>query len=205
MSIVTCFQIRAALLACALCVLAEAASAQAAPVQYWLPSGMFGLGGHWTDGGSAATYRNFPGFEAGYASGDDWRANFKTGAFVRSEAASFGLTGLGRAGIASDFGALTAQSTVAGYAFKGGGDLPVSVYAGFDTLTYRPGFGSALAPFNSDVSVAAGYTARAGIAFQPAPNVTLSLGASFTQQQSGDGDPDARLLPGQSPFYGTRR
>lgn len=195
-----------AVVVAALCVAGQAAFAQVAPVQYWLPNGLFGMGGDSAGAGGNATYGNFPGFDAGYANADDWRANFRTGMFVRSDSGSIalnglglnglGLSGLNQTGPVSSFGALTTQSTVTGYAFKGAGDLPVSIYAGFDTLNYRPGLGSPLAPFNSDASIAAGYSARAGIAFQPAPNVSLSLEAGFTQQQSGsDSDINSRLLP----------
>jgi hypothetical protein len=174
----------------ALCLCGQVADAQVAPVQYWLPSGLFGFGSGWTNANSSNTYGNFPGFDAQPGDGD-WRANFRTGMFVRSDAGSVGLNGLGRAGALSDFGALSYQSAVTGYNFKGAGDLPVTLYAGFDTLKYRPGLGSPLAPFSTDASVAAGYSARAGIAFRPTPNISLSFEAGFTQQQSGgiDGRP----------------
>ncbi|MET0219852.1 MAG: hypothetical protein ABW213_04260 [Tardiphaga sp.] len=204
MAIFTPQWLRSAVIVAATCLGGQAAFAQAAPVQYWLPSGLFGMGGNWADA-NTATYRNFPGFDAGYVSDADWRANFRTGAFVRSETGSIGLNGLGLnslglnsfgPGTVSSFGALTTQSTVTGYAFKGAGDLPVTVYAGFDKLDYRPGLGSPLAPFSSDASIAAGYSARAGIAFQPAPNVRLSVEAGFTQQQlDSSSDINARLLP----------
>lgn len=204
MSIVTSPPLRAAVIGAAFCLIAQAAWAQqAAPVQYWVPNGPFGLGG-WSDAG-ITSYRNFPGFDAGASVDGDWKSNFRTGAYVRSEAASFDRMGLGWAGATSDFGGLTAQSTLAGYAFKGAGDLPVTVFAGFDTLNYRPGIGTALAPFSSDTSIAAGYRARAGIAFQPIPNLTLSLEGSFTQNQLDDGSPTQRLLSGQSPYGGFRR
>ena len=172
-----------------LCLAGQAAQAQVAPVQYWLPGGPFGFGG---SAGGATTYGNFPGFDAPARDGD-WRDNFRTGLFVS-----------GQAGAASAFGALAWQSTLTGYNFKGAGNLPVSVYAGFDSLNYRPGLGSPLAPFSTDASIAAGYRARAGIAFQPSANVTLSLEAGFTQQGTGDGDINSALLPA-SPFYGVRR
>lgn len=204
MSIVTSQSLRAAVIGATCCLIAQVASAQqAAPVQYWVPNGPFGLGG-WSDAG-ITSYRNFPGFDAGAAYDGDWKSNFRTGAYVRSEAASFDRMGLGWAGASSDFGGLTAQSTLAGYAFKGAGDLPVTVFAGFDTLNYRPGIGTALAPFSSDTSIAAGYRARAGIAFQPIPNLTLSLEGSFTQHQLDDGSPTQRLLSGQPPYGGFRR
>jgi hypothetical protein len=201
MAILTAQCLRAAVIVAATALAGQAAFAQAAPVQYWLPGGLFGMGGS-ADAASAPTYRNFPGFDAGYVGDADWRANFRTGAFVRSETGSIGLNGLGLNSFSprtiSSFGALTSQSTVTGYNFKGAGDLPVTVYAGFDKFDYRPGLGSPLAPFSSDASIAAGYSARAGIAFQPAPNVSLSVEAGFTQQQTGDSDINARLLPGGS-------
>jgi hypothetical protein len=187
-----------------LCLAGQAAQAQVAPVQYWLPGGPFGFGG---SAGGATTYGNFPGFDAPARDGD-WRDNFRTGLFVSGQAGSAGLNrlglGMGQAGAASAFGALAWQSTLTGYNFKGAGNLPVSVYAGFDSLNYRPGLGSPLAPFSTDASIAAGYRARAGIAFQPSANVTVSLEAGFTQQGTGDGDINSALLPA-SPFYGVRR
>jgi hypothetical protein len=197
-----------AAVAAALCLAGQPAHAQVAPVQYWLPNGLFGFGGGWTDAGGAGTYRNFPGFDARYVTQDassDWRDNFRTGMFAGSQSGSIGLNGLGLNGAASDFGGLSYQSALSGYAFKGAGDLPSSVYVGFDRLNYRPGIGSPLAPFSTDASIAAGYRARAGIAFQPTANVTLSFEASVTQQGSGDSDINSPLLPALSPFSGVRR
>jgi hypothetical protein len=189
-----------------LCLCGQAAQAQVAPVQYWIPSGLFGFGGRWPETNNANTYGNFPSFDAGDVRDGDWRAHFRTGMFASSEAGGIGLNGLGQGAALSDFGALSYQSALTGYNFKGAGDLPVTVYAGFDTLNYRPGIGSPLAPFSTDASIAAGYRARAGIAFQPAANVTLSFEASVTQQPSGiDSDINSPLLAGPSPFSGGRR
>ena len=96
------------------------------------------------------------------------------------------------------------MSAVTGYNFKGAGDLPVTIYGGFDRLDYQPGIGSPLAPFSSDASINAGYRARAGIAFQPAANMTLSFEASVTQQGSGETNINSPLLPALSPFSGRR-
>jgi hypothetical protein len=189
-----------------ICLGGQAAHAQVAPVQYWIPSGLFGFGGSWTDGNSASIYRNFPGFDAGNVRDGDWRDNFRTGMFVSGQSGSVGLNGFGQLGAVSDFGGLSYQGALANYNFKGAGNLPVTVYAGFDALNYRPGLGSPLAPFNSDATIKAGYTARAGIAFQPNANVILSLEAGFTQRQlGGDGNINSPLLPGDSPFVGGRR
>ena len=88
-----------------------------------------------------------------------------------------------------------------GYNFKNAGGLPVTVYAGFDTLKYDTGIGSPLAPFGFQSSTLPGYSAHAGIEFQPASNVSLSLGVGYTQQSGRiDSDINSSLLPGASPF-----
>jgi opacity protein-like surface antigen len=51
-----------------------------------------------------------------------------------------------------------------------------------------------------------GYGAHAGVEFQPAPNLSLSLGVGFTQQSGRlDSDINSPLLPGASPFAFGRR
>jgi hypothetical protein len=181
------------------------AQAQVAPVPYAVPSGLIGFGGHWA-GYGAAFDQQVPGIDSRYVDpSSDWRGNFRTGMFSGAEAGHFGLNGFGVGAAPSDFGALSYQSAVSGYNFKGAGDLPVTVYAGFDKLDYRPGIGSPLAPFSSDASINAGYRARAGIAIQPAANVTLSFEASVTQQGSGETNINSPLLPALSPFPGGRR
>jgi opacity protein-like surface antigen len=76
-------------------------------------------------------------------------------------------------------------------------------------LKYNSGIGSPLA-FDSTSTTVPGYRAHAGIEFQPASNVSLSLGFGYTQQsgQSGrlDSDINSPLLPGATPFaVGGRR
>ncbi|NVN86749.1 MAG: hypothetical protein HXX15_11755 [Rhodopseudomonas sp.] len=187
----------------ALCLGAQVARAQVAPVRYWIPGGPFGFGGGATETGSAEIYSNFPSFDAADGRGGDWRANFPTGLFVRGESGGIGLSGLGQAGAFGNVGSLSYQGALAGYNFKGAGDLPVTLYAGFDTLKTNPGIGGPLAPFSTDAGTAAGYSARAGIAFQPAPNFSLSFEAGYVQQQTGrlDSDINSPLLPGQSPIF----
>ena len=186
-----------------------AAHAQVAPVRYWLPGGVFGFGGSPAEPGTLDSYGNFPGFDLGDpGETSDWRSQFPTGPFVRGDSGAIGFNGLGQSGGFSNFGGLSYDRVVAGYNFKGAGGLPVSLYAGFDTLKYNSGFGGPLAPFSSTSDQAAGYVARAGIAIQAAPNVSLSFDAGFAQQQSGrlDSDINSPLLPGQSPiFFGGRR
>jgi opacity protein-like surface antigen len=45
-----------------------------------------------------------------------------------------------------------------------------------------------------------GYSAHAGVEFQPTPNVSLSLGFGYTQSGRIDSDINSLSLPGASPF-----
>jgi opacity protein-like surface antigen len=80
-----------------------------------------------------------------------------------------------------------------GYKFDNG--LPLKVFAGFDTLKYNTGIGSPFAPFDATSGTLPGYRAHAGVEFQPAPNLSLSLGVGYTQQPGR-----VDTLPGASPF-----
>jgi outer membrane receptor for monomeric catechols len=87
-----------------------------------------------------------------------------------------------------------------GYSFLNSG-LPLTVYAGFDTLKYNTGVGGPFAPFDTVSGTLPGYRAHAGVEFQPAPNVSLSLGFGVTQQPGRiDGDINSLSAPGASPF-----
>jgi hypothetical protein len=190
-----------------LCWGGQVAHAQVAPVQYWIPGGAFGFGAS-TEASGADTYGNFPSFDAGDLRDGGWRNNFPSGMFVSGASGSVGLSGLGQAGAFGNFGALSYEGVQAGYNFKGVGGLPVTVFAGFDTLKVNPGVMAPLTPFSGSAGTTAGYRAHAGIEFQPAPNVSLSFGAGFAQQQSGhiDSDINSPLLPGETPlFIGGRR
>ena len=85
--------------------------------------------------------------------------------------------------------------------------LPLTIYAGFDTLKYNAGIGGPFAPFDTMSGTLPGYSAHAGVEFQPAPNVSLSLGFGYTQQSGRiDSDINSLSLPGASPFaVGGRR
>jgi opacity protein-like surface antigen len=89
-----------------------------------------------------------------------------------------------------------------GYKFQNAASGPLTVFAGFDTLKYNTGSGTGgpFAPFDtsSTSNKQSGYSARAGVEFQPAPNVSLSLGVGFTQQP-GRLDSDINSLAA-SPF-----
>ena len=197
-----------AIVVAVLCLGGGTACAQVAPLSYWIPGGPFGFGGGSTEGQSAQTYGNFPGFDVGDArAGFSYgRYNFPSGLFVGGEGGGVGLSGIGQAGAFGNFGALSYEGVQFGYNFKG--SSPVTLYAGFDTLKYDPGFGGPLAPFDSTSGTVPGYSAHAGLEFQPAPNVSLSFGAGYTQLQPGriDSDINSPLLPGQSPIlFGGRR
>jgi opacity protein-like surface antigen len=194
----------------ALCLGGRTAHAQAAPVTYWIPSWPIGFGGNPAAGQSSNTYGNFPGFDgSGARAGgfSNMRYHFPNGWFVGSEG---GGMGLGLNGINQDgaFGSrsLYYEGVQFGYNFKNAGGLPVTVYAGFDTLKYNSGIGSPFAPFDSMSGTLPGYSAHAGVEFQPAPNVSLSLGFGYTQQSGRiDGDINSLSLPGASPFAASGR
>jgi opacity protein-like surface antigen len=179
------------------------AHAQAAPVTYWIPSSLFGFGGNPTDGQSSNTYGNFPGFDGSGARGGGFsymRYNFSNGWFVGNEG---GRMGLSMNGINEDgaFGNIHYEGVQFGYNFQNAAGVPIAVYAGFDTVKYNSGIGSPFAPFDSTSSTLPGYSAHAGVEFQPASNVSLSLGFGYTQQSGNLGsDINSLSLPGASPF-----
>jgi hypothetical protein len=184
-----------------LCLTAAPVHAQVAPLRYWIPGGPFGLSGG--AGQSSDTYGNFTSFNAGDA---DWRSSATNGFFVGSQRGSLNWSGLSQTGLAGNFSALSYDSTQFGYATKTAGGLPVTFFAGFDTLKYGNGIGSSVAPLTS--GAAPGYSAFAGVEFKPTSNLSLSFGAGFIQPDSGRMDSDIRsnMLPGESPaLSGLRR
>jgi hypothetical protein len=188
------------------CLSARAAHAQAAPVRYWIPGGLFGFGGNLSDGRSADAYGNFPSFDAGDARGSEFgRAGLPSGWFVAGER---GALGLSQPGAFGNFGSPSFEGVQFGYNLKGAGGTPVTFFAGFDTLKYNSGAAGAFAPINSGAMTMPGYGAHAGFELQPAPNVSLSFGVGYTQMQPGriDSDINSPLLPGEtSMFAGGRR
>lgn len=189
-----------------LCLTASSVHAQVAPVRYWIPGGPFGLGGGAEQ--SSDVYGSSPSFNAGDL---DWRSSATTGFFVGSQRGNLnwsGLSqaGLGQSGLAGNFSALSYDSTQFGYNTKTMGGMPVTFFAGFDTLKYGNGIGSSVAPLTS--GAAPGTGAFAGVEFKPTSNLSLSFGAGFIQQDSGRMDSDIRsnMLPGESPaLSGLRR
>jgi opacity protein-like surface antigen len=181
-----------------LCLGGRAAHAQAAPVTYWTPGWPVGFGGDLTPDQISSTYGNFPSFDGSRFSLG--RYNFPSGWFVGGERGGMGLSlnGINRYG-AFGYNSLYSEGVQFGYNFR---NAPLTVFAGFDTLKYNPGIGGPSAPFDTTAGTAPGYGAHAGIAFQAAPNVSLSLGFDYTQTQSGrvDSDINSSLVPGATPF-----
>jgi opacity protein-like surface antigen len=182
------------LVVAALC-LSGRAYAQAAPVTYFIPGWPMGFGGDPTDGQSADTYGNFPSFDGSDArNGFSYtRYNFPNGWFVGGAGGSLGLSTNGINQYGAFGNSLYYQGVQLGYKFQNS----VTIHAGFDTLKYNPGIGAPFGAFDTT----SGYGAHAGVEFQAAPNVSLSLGFGYTQLQSGriDSDINSSSLPGATP------
>jgi opacity protein-like surface antigen len=198
-----------AIMLAALCPGGRAAHAQVAPVSYWTPGWPLGFGGNGAAGESSNTYGNFPGFELRDAGGGFGyaRYSFPNGWFVGSERGGVGLSmnGINQFGVFGN--SLYSEGVQFGYSLQRSSGLPVTLYAGFDTLKYNAGIGSPFAPFDSMSGTLPGYSAHAGVEFQPTSNVSLSLGFGFTQQSGRpDSDINSAVLPGAYQFsYGGRR
>jgi opacity protein-like surface antigen len=179
-------------------------------VTYWIPNWPIGFTGDPTAGQSSNTYGNFPSFDGSGARGDGFsnmRYNFPNGWFVGSEGGGMGLSMNGIIQNGAFGSSLSYQGVQFGYNFQNAHGLPLTVYAGFDTLKYNTGIGSPFAPFDSVSGTLPGYSAHAGVEYQPTPNVSLSLGFGYTQQSGRlDSDINSLALPGASPFaIGGRR
>jgi len=187
----------------ALCLGGRTAHAQAAPLSYWIPGWPIGFGGNPTDGQGASTYGDFPSFDGRGGAFSNMRYNFSNGLFVGGEAGGMGLSANSFNQNTAFGGSLYYQGVQFGYNFKGAGGLPVTLFAGFDTLKYNPGIGGPFASFDSTSSTLPGYSVHGGVEFQPTSNLSLSLGFGYTQQSGSgriDSDINSPLLPGASPF-----
>ena len=185
-----------ALVLAALCLGGRTAYAQAAPVPYWIPSWPLGFGGNLTAQQGSNSYGNFPGFDGSEArdGGFSYMSySFPSGRFVGGERGmGLSMNGINQVGAFGNTRSLSYQGVQFGYDFKNAGGLPLTVYAGFDTLKYDAGIGGPFAPFDTMSGTLPGYRAHAGVEFQPAPNVSLSLGFGYTQQPGRiDGNPFA--------------
>jgi opacity protein-like surface antigen len=171
----------------ALCLGGRTAHAQAAPVPYWTPSWPFGFGGNLTASQSPNTYGNsqiFDGSDARVSGSSYMRYNFPNSWFAVAEGGGMGLSanGIGQNAALYNTPSLYYEGVQFGYNFQSATRLPLTIYAGFDTLKYNAGIGAPVAPFDTMSSTLSGYGAHAGVEFQPAPNVSLSLGLGYTQQ-----------------------
>jgi opacity protein-like surface antigen len=204
-----------AIVVAALCVVGfpggRAAHAQAAPVTYWIPGWPMGFGGDLAADQSSNTYGNFPSFNGSDARGGGFsymRYNFPNGWFVGSERGGVGLSmnGINQAGAFGNGFSLYSEGVQFGYNFKNTNGLPLTVYAGFDTLKYSSGIGGPFTPFDNVSGTLPGYSAHAGIQYQPTSNIGLSLDFGYSQQSGRiDSDINSLTLPGASPFAATGR
>ena len=184
-----------ALVLTALCLGGQTVHAQVAPVPYWVPGWPMGFGGDPGADTGSSTYGNFPGFNFSEARGfSSARYNFSNGLFVGSQSGSvpLSLSGISQAGAFGNMGSLDYQSMQFGYNFQAGG-VPASVFAGFSTLNYNPNSStSGLLAFQNMSSTSPVYSGHVGVEFRPTSNLSLSVGAGFSQSgriDNGFGSP----------------
>jgi opacity protein-like surface antigen len=157
-----------------------------------------GFHGNLTTLGQGANAYGFPGGDVRAGGFSSIRTNFPNGFFVGSERGGmgFGSSGLEQAASFGQFRP-SYEGVQFGYNFQALGALPLTVFAGFDTLKYDAGIGNPFAPFDTTSGTLPGYRAHAGVEFQPAPNLSLSLGVGYTQAPGRlDGELNSLALPG---------
>lgn len=186
------------LLLAALCVAGQAACAQGTEVTY--SSWPVGFHSGLTVGQGSTVYGSLAGFDGSDLGGRfSWtRYHFPNAWFVGGATGGtvFGINGVNQAGAFGN--AIQTDGVQFGYKFQTG--LPLTVYAGFDTMKTSSGIGSALAPFDS-ASGTSLYRAHAGVEFQPAPGLSLSLGLGYTQAPVNlDSGLNSPPLPGAFSF-----
>ncbi|MFZ0838678.1 MAG: hypothetical protein WAM77_14570, partial [Xanthobacteraceae bacterium] len=128
----------------ALSLSAQAAHAQA-PTTYWIPDLPFGFGGNLPVGQSS----NF----------GSSRYSFPNGWFIGGDGGGIGLNlnGINQDGAFDR--SLSYQGVRVGYDLRNGGGLPLTFYAGFDTLKYAAGIGGPFGSFNTVSGSLPGYRA----------------------------------------------
>ena len=193
----------------ALALAAPVAHAQGSPVPYWTTAWPAGFGSSFAAAQASSSYSSLAPLDlsaldggAAVRSSFSSRFDLPNGWFVGSQSGGAGLNGLGSAW--SGMPSFAYNSTQVGYNFANA-SVPVSIYAGLDTLKYNtPAIGSPFAALDSSSSNAVQtYGVHAGVEFRPTSNLSLSFGASFAQQP---GDLNAAMLPGATPFaFGARR
>ena len=158
--------------------------AHAQSVPYWTTT--TGFGSALTSDPNANTLGNFAS-----------RYNFDNGMFVGSGRGNlgFGANSFSPVGAFGNPAVSSYQSVQTGYNFQ---SAPVSVFAGVDTVKYNSPIGNPFAALDSTSSSASpAYGVHAGVEIRPTSNLSLSFGASFSQQPS---DLNSALLPGASPL-----
>ncbi|MGO4716567.1 hypothetical protein [Bradyrhizobium sp. 2TAF24] len=194
---------RLAIVVAALCSGAPLAHAQTAPVRYWIPGWPIGFGSSLAPGDGAKAYGDFPSFDFGSAgSGLSYsRVNFPTGFFAASERGAMGWTtsGADRGLLLGPFTSFTHDAALVGYDFQAERGLPLQIYAGISTSRFQTGAGGPFAAFDPLSATLPVYTARAGVAYQPMPNLNLSVEVGYTQQGRVESDGSALSLLGMSP------
>ena len=184
-----------ALVLAALCLGGRLACAQTAAVTY--SSWPIGFYSNLTVGQGSNIYGSFAGFDVSDARGfSTMRYAFPNGWFVGGGTGGVGMSGINQT---SAFGSsLYSEGVQVGYNFQ---NAPLTVYAGFDTLKYKPGIGSPFGAFDTTSGGLPGYRANVGVEFQAAPNLSLSLGVGYTQTPSRlDSDLNSLGLPGAAAF-----
>jgi len=188
-----------ALVLTALCLGGQKAHAQAGPVPYWIPGWPMGFGGDPAADTGSNTYGNFPGFSFSEARGfSSTRYNFSNGLFVGSQSGSvpLGLSGISQAGAFGNGGSFDYQGVQFGYNFQAGG-VPASVFAGVSTLNYNANSStSGLLAFDNMSSTTPALSAHVGVEFRPTSNLSLSVGAGFSQSGRVDNDLGSPALLG---------
>lgn len=174
-----------------LCLGAPSVHAQTGPVKYWVPGWPAGF----SEGAALDSYGDVPGFtENGNSRFFTRRYSFSTDWSALNGGMGLSPQLVNRYG---SLGSFSVDGTQFGYKLNDS----VSLFGGFDTLKYDAGSGGAFSAFDSRSNSTAAYRAHGGVAFQPAPNVSLSLGFSYTQQGSDrpDSDITSQALPGETP------
>jgi len=190
--------------AAALSLGAPAAQAQSNALPSWTSGWQSGVASGASAAPGANPYAPLLAFGGSETAGGNFssRYNFENGWFVGSECGSgFGVNGF-TPGAWSNLGSLSYEGTQFGYNFK---NSPVSLYAGFDTVRYNNAIFNPLAGFDSTSNATSGYAVRAGVEIRPTSNLSLSVGASFTQPPTGVDSGGFNSVPGATFFAFGRR
>ena len=176
------------------------------PLTYWTPGWPVGFSGD----AVASAYGNFPSFDTRDSRGfGATRYNFGNGFFVgNSRTEIFGMSGITTNAAFGNFGSLYSEGSQFGYSFKGANGMPVSIYAGFETLKYNNGFGSGspFAAFDSQPPAICRSTTPMPASNSARPRIPACRSASAIMGNSGAVGSENALPPGANPFtQGVRR